>query len=274
VGGVVLIGGSVVVIVGSGGTATPFVLMGATMALGAGVTGVTVGSFQLTQPVSQDNARLSEVTRLTMDLGSSPARLLAGTAGAVYTGDEAGLRSGVNIGGKIDLAITFGSGLSTLTRNIAPPNQPTGIPTWTIQYTPAAATDPNAANFLRLNAEWLQAEEGYVVIQLGRGDAAYRAEDAALRGLANKSMPPGTTGVAMHPADAVINPYAKAGEIGTTYYFGPSRVNTAFGGSLGNAVKQYGLKPGDKLRLEFSGYPSYDVAPPYAPPASAPDLKR
>jgi hypothetical protein len=78
----------------------------------------------------------------------------------------------------------------------------------------------------------------------------------------------------MHPADAVINPYAKAGEIGTTYYFGPSRVNTAFGGSLGNAVKQYGLKPGDKLRLEFSGYPSYDVAPPYAPPASAPDLKR
>jgi RHS repeat-associated protein len=186
VGGVVLIGGSVVDIVGSGGTATPFVLMGATMALGAGVTGVTVGSFQLTQPVSQDNARLSEVTRLTMDLGSSPARLLAGTAGAVYTGDEAGLRSGVNIGGKIDLAITFGSGLSTLTRNIAPPNQPTGIPTWTIQYTPAAATDPNAANFLRLNAEWLQAEEGYVVIQLGRGDAAYRAEDAALRGLANK----------------------------------------------------------------------------------------
>ena len=81
---------------------------------------MSVGSFQLTQPISHGNARLSEVTLMTMGLESSPATLLGGTAGAVYIDDEAGLRSGIAIGGKIDLAINFGSELSGATRSAAP----------------------------------------------------------------------------------------------------------------------------------------------------------
>jgi hypothetical protein len=76
----------------------------------------------------------------------------------------------------------------------------------------------------------------------------------------------------MHPLDSIIAGRFQDGGQGTTYYFGNSSVNKSFGARLGRGLNRAGVRIGDEFRLRFEGFPSFDVVPPMAPPASRPDL--
>lgn len=144
------------------------------------------------------------------------------------------------------------------------------LPEVTIRYTPKMASSPSDANFLRLSLEWAQTEVG----SLTKGerlatDASYRA--AARRSLVTEGVD--LTGTnAMHPLDSVAAGGFQAEGQGTTYYFGNSSVNQSFGAQLGKGLNRAGVEVGERFRVNFVGFPSYELVPPIAPPASMPNL--
>jgi hypothetical protein len=160
----------------------------------------------------------------------------------------------------------------TTTTPVAPTpvvvDPPPQVPEITMDYAGKLQNNPSDANFLRLNAEWAQTDAPLV-----RGERL--DADAALRGAARRNMIKNgydlTGKSAMHPLDSCANPFLGDGA-GTTYYFGDSGVNSSFGSRLGNALDAAGVPVGGQFRLRFTNFPSYDVAPPMAPPASPPDL--
>jgi hypothetical protein len=142
------------------------------------------------------------------------------------------------------------------------------LPHIRIRYTAKMATSPSDANFLRFGGEWAQSESGYLI--LGVRNPA----DVGLRSWARRWMDrSGVSRVglqAMHPLDSSINQWVQSGTPGGTYYFGRMEVNQSFGGQIGGAIKRLNLRLGDRFTIGFVGFPSYQVAPPTAPPSSPP----
>ena len=146
------------------------------------------------------------------------------------------------------------------------------VPVATIRFTDTMAEFPTDANFLRFNVEWAQTEGDLI-----RG--ARPAIDARLRALARAELRSAEVDIsysqAMHPLNSIaagqfITPET---ELGTTFYFGAQPVNSSFGAQLNNELYRLGVTdPGMAFRVEFVGFPSYEVAPPIAPPASSPNL--
>ena len=145
------------------------------------------------------------------------------------------------------------------------------VPTGTIRFTEAMRSNPGVANWGRFNAEWAQTAGPLRVGQrhLLDNNVRRRANNFMTRSGFDR------TGLqAMHPLDSIgnrfINPRT---QIGYTYYYGPVSVNASFGSQTIREIARLGLRPGDRFRLRFEGFPGYDVHPPIAPPSSPPDLK-
>jgi hypothetical protein len=134
-----------------------------------------------------------------------------------------------------------------------------------------AASD---ANFLRLNMEWAQSEN-----TLMRGQRL--PVDEQLRRLSRAELRNSGVDIsdlqAMHPLDSIAaGRFIQANtEVGTTYYFGSQSVNSSFGAQLNNELYRLGAtRVGQEFTVQFVDFPSYDVEPPTAPPASSPNLKK
>jgi RHS repeat-associated protein len=197
--------------------------------------------------------------------------------GALAISDIFLVKSLIVGGGKLALKIAGSSALregesvaaGLAVREVATPAL-LELPEVTIRYTPKMAASPSDANFLRLSLEWAQTEVG----SLARGERL--ATDASYRAAARRSLT--SEGVdlagrdAMHPLDSVAAGGFQAEGQGTTYYFGNSSVNRSYGGQLGNGLKRAGVEVGERFRINFVGFPSYELAPAIAPPASIPNL--
>ena len=169
-----------------------------------------------------------------------------------------------------DAIIAFGQiALSLLpeTRMGLGPAKPTAY----MRFEGKMLTNPSDANFLRFGAEWAQTEDTLI-----RGERL-PVDETARRLARNEMDANGISRVnldAMHPLDSsAAGRFIKPGtDVGSTYYFGNRSVNRAFGGQLAREFDRLGIKIGQEFRLEFVGFPSYEVVPPMAPPASSPNL--
>jgi RHS repeat-associated protein len=115
--GAIIFTGGAIVIIGTGGAATPFVLVSSGMAIGAGGIGMGAGAAELSlhaygfigdEPGKMSKEQAAEINRVmnvVMSAGSSPGSLLGAAGGGLYSGDLEGIETGAAIGGLVELGI-------------------------------------------------------------------------------------------------------------------------------------------------------------------------
>lgn len=87
----------------------------AALSLSAGIAGTSIGASQLVlsysgQTTAQQDEQLNEATSTMMMFAGSPGGIVGGTAGALYYGNEEGLRRGAFVGGLTEAGVTLAAG--------------------------------------------------------------------------------------------------------------------------------------------------------------------
>ena len=115
--GVIIFTGGAIVIVGTGGAATPFVLVTSGMAVGGGAFGMGAGSFELSGRAygafgeggtvlnEEQTVMFNRLANIGMSVGSSPGGLIGGTAGLAYGGDLDTVEKGAAVGGLVEFGV-------------------------------------------------------------------------------------------------------------------------------------------------------------------------
>ena len=116
--GAIIFTGGAIVIIGTGGAATPFVLLSSGMALGAGGIGIGAGAAELSLHASgfigdepgalatkEQAAEVNRLLNVTMSALSSPGSLLGAAGGGLYAGDLEGVETGAAVGGLVEFGV-------------------------------------------------------------------------------------------------------------------------------------------------------------------------
>jgi len=128
-------------------------------------------------------------------------------------------------------------------------------------YTPAKAAEPTSANFFRSAIEsgheqgLLRTASRHPLDDLARRYARMQMRQRGVN-ISNRQ--------ASHAVDSALNPHFDPNT--GVYYFAHRSVNASFGsdvGGLGSYVISVPVRP------YFTGFPSYDIVPPLAPPSSS-----
>jgi RHS repeat-associated protein len=159
----------------------------------------------------------------------------------------------------------------------APAAVPAALPEVVVNFDPVFQASAADANWYRFVVEQLQAHQGGSLQRvLGSGEKRL-ASDAGMRRRARRELESLGHDIselqAGHPADSIINPFAREGQVGSTYYFMEGRVNGEFGRQFSQQLNMLGVQKGQRFIVRFIGpWPDFALHPPMAPLASSPGL--
>jgi RHS repeat-associated protein len=113
--GAIMVTGGAIIIIGTGGAATPFVLVTSAMAIGGGEVGIGAGGAELVLRAYGliDEKQAAELNRTTGDvmLAASPGGLAGAFVGAAATGKREGAETGAAVGGLLEFSVSAVKGL-------------------------------------------------------------------------------------------------------------------------------------------------------------------